>query len=198
MAILYLVRHGETDWNADGRFMGQSDVPLNERGRRQAAALAPRLAAEVPEWGLVVSSDLLRTRETRDVVLAGAAYAAMEDARLREIYGGSMEGLTREEQRVQFPEWWRASRAEQSDAVRFPDGESFEDMKCRVVDAIEEISVSQDGPILVVTHGGVVQAVLSEILHLSRVYRDRISVDNCSVTVVRWDVDRHAILRVNA
>lgn len=198
MAIIYLVRHGETDWNVDGRFMGQFDVPLNERGRRQAAALASRLAQEVPEWGQVVSSDLLRTRETRDIVLAGADYAATEDARLREIYGGGMEGLTREEQRIQFPEWWRASRGELSDGVRFPGGESFEDMRRRVVDAIDEVSLSKDDPILVVTHGGVVQAVLSDILHLPRVYRDRISVDNCSVTVVRWDADCHSILRVNA
>lgn len=198
MATLYLVRHGETDWNVDGRFMGQTDVPLNERGRRQAASLALRLAQHVSEWGGVISSDLLRTRETRDILLAGANYTVTEDTRLREINGGRMEGLTRQEQRIQFPEWWLESREESSDAVRFPDGESFEDMRRRVVDALEEVCASGEGPVLVVTHGGVVQAVLSDILHLCWVYRDRIAVDNCSVTTVRWEADRRVILRVNA
>ena len=199
MAIIYLVRHGETEWNAAGRFMGgQSDVPLNERGRLQAAALAPKLAQEVSEWGRVISSDLCRARETRDIVLAGADYAVTEDARFREIYGGRLEGLTREEQQVQFPDWWRQSRQESSDGVRFPEGESFEDLRRRVVAAIEESWPSSEGPMLVVTHGGVIQAVLADILNLSREYRDRIRVDNCSVTAVRWEADQRVILRVNA
>ncbi|HWX09771.1 MAG TPA: histidine phosphatase family protein, partial [Gaiellaceae bacterium] len=82
MATLLLVRHGETDWNAEGRLQGHTDRPLNEHGRRQAHALAERLAGD--DIAAVYASDLARARETAEILGAKLGLPVSRDAGLRE------------------------------------------------------------------------------------------------------------------
>src|SRR5512139_4231488 len=102
---LLLARHGETDWNAAGRWQGHTDIPLNEIGRAQAAALADRLRSE--GIGAVVTSDLSRARHTAEIV-AGAlgVPVALVDPGLREQRFGSFEGLTPRECEERYPGDW--------------------------------------------------------------------------------------------
>src|SRR5206468_4788215 len=107
-------RHGRTEWNAEGRFQGQLDPPLDERGRRQAAQAAPYLAAGLtPEDTVVVSSDLVRAAETARSLTGLLGGPLRLDERLREHGMGSWEGLTRAEVADRFPEQyadWMAGR----------------------------------------------------------------------------------------
>ncbi|HYG70238.1 MAG TPA: histidine phosphatase family protein, partial [Anaeromyxobacteraceae bacterium] len=90
---LFLVRHGETDWNVAGRWQGQTDIPLNEAGRAQARELARRMRGE--GIATIAASDLLRARETAEIVAAELGLEVrILDHRLREQSFGAFEGLT--------------------------------------------------------------------------------------------------------
>jgi broad specificity phosphatase PhoE len=158
---LYLIRHGETDWNVEGRLQGQRDVPLNALGREQAAEAGRRLRDLVPHAGRLafVCSPLARTRETmerlrRSIGLAPDAYAV--DDRLREITFGSWEGLTWREVRRQDPAGARAREADKWGFVP-PGGESYAMLARRVAPLLAELTEEA----VVVSHGGVARALLA-------------------------------------
>src|SRR5919205_4262120 len=101
MTTLLLVRHGETDWNADGRLQGQTDRPLSDFGRRQARQLAQELVDE--ELEAIYASDLARARETAEIIGERLGLAVVLDADLREKDWGTWEGLNSvERDRVEF------------------------------------------------------------------------------------------------
>ena len=104
---LLFVRHGETDWNRAGRMQGQLDIPLNDRGRRQAARNGRVMAGLVAggDWSVAVSP-LGRTRETLQIMLDGGVAAAtpVDDDRLKQVGFGKLEGLTPQEIREQHAE----------------------------------------------------------------------------------------------
>ncbi len=159
--ILYLARHGETDWNRQLRWQGHTDIPLNDTGRAQARALAARLRP----LGVarVHASDLLRARETGELVAAELAAPFLgTDERLRERRFGLFEGLTREECEAQHPEPWRrylANRAE------LPAGaEAQEAVARRMVDAVRAIAaLAEPTPALVVGHGSAIRALVAAV-----------------------------------
>jgi len=126
VTTLLLVRHGETDWNADGRLQGHTDRPLSEFGRRQARQLAEELADE--ELDAIYASDLSRARETAQVVGARLGLAAVLDPDLREKDWGTWEGLT-------------AVEREQVELA----GESTEAHKDRVLGALKRIAERHPG-----------------------------------------------------
>ena len=112
MTTLILVRHGETDWNRDGRWQGHADRSLNDRGREQSRALADALAGE--DVAAVYASDLSRARETAEIVAARLGRPVGVDARLREVDVGGWSGLTMAEIEARFPmevARWRAEEA---------------------------------------------------------------------------------------
>jgi broad specificity phosphatase PhoE len=158
---LLLVRHGETDWNAAGRWQGQTDVPLNTTGRSQALALAARLRAESVR--AVAASDLSRARGTAEIVgEALGLEVAFVDAALRERAYGDWEGLTRSECEARFPEEWARHVADPRTPP--PGGESTDALLARVVPAIHQAADRLASPALVVTHGGVMRAFLAAAL----------------------------------
>src|SRR2546421_12731333 len=95
MVTLLLIRHGETDWNAEHRWQGHADVPLNERGREQAKALAEELAPEGAD--AIYASDLSRARDTAEIVGERLGLPGVLDPDLPEIGVGSRAGLTGDE-----------------------------------------------------------------------------------------------------
>jgi probable phosphoglycerate mutase len=159
MTILLLVRHGETDWNADGRLQGQTDRPLSDFGRRQARQLAEELAEEPLE--ALYASDLVRARETAEIVGRRIGLPTLLDPELREKNWGTWEGLT----------------AVERDRVEFV-GESTEEHQERMLRALRRIAERHPaGRVLVVTHGGSMRRVQTAALGLALPV-----VDNCG----RW------------
>ncbi|HEV8179511.1 MAG TPA: histidine phosphatase family protein [Gaiellaceae bacterium] len=160
MTTLLLVRHGETDWNADGRLQGHTDRPLSEFGRRQARQLAGDLEDE--EFEALYASDLARARETAEIVGERLGLPVVLDRDLREKDWGTWEGLT----------------AVERDRVEFV-GESTEAHRERILRALWRISERHPGGgrVLVVTHGGSMRRVQTETLGMAMPV-----VENCG----RW------------
>jgi probable phosphoglycerate mutase len=152
---LLLVRHGESVWNAEGRWQGSADPPLSDAGRAQAAALAEVLRDESID--LVVTSDLDRAHETARIVATALGLPVpLLEAGLRERDVGDISGHTREEIEAKWPgllEKWRTG-----ELTKMPGGE--DDITPRVSAVIETIAAAPDGSVvLVVTHGGVIGAI---------------------------------------
>ena len=99
---IYLIRHGETDWNQARKFQGQSDIPLNENGRAQAAQLAAELHDVLP-FDRIVASDLGRAIETAEIIGRGHATPVLTDPGFREINFGAWEGLNESEIKARWP-----------------------------------------------------------------------------------------------
>jgi broad specificity phosphatase PhoE len=148
---ILLVRHGETDWNAERRVQGHTDRPLNEAGIAQARALAEQLAAEAID--AIYSSDLARAQETAEVVGAVRGLPVETLPELRERDFGTWEGLTDEEIFERFPE---------ARSGPWGDAESRDELGARILGACKRIaSQHPGGSVLVVTHGGPVRAMLA-------------------------------------
>ena len=158
---LILIRHGETDWNREGRLQGGQDIPLNDLGRQQAAEAAGRLPALAPDFATLdyVCSPMHRARETMDILraeldLAPGAYRL--DDRLKELTFGSWEGFT-----------WRDIRKAEREQAQLrerdkwsfvpPGGESYGMLAQRVRPLLEELTRET----VIVSHGGVARAILA-------------------------------------
>ena len=160
MTTLLLVRHGETDWNAEGRLQGHTDRPLSDYGRRQAQRLAEELDGD--ELEVIYSSDLARARETAAIVSKRLGLPVELDPDLREKDWGTWEGLT----------------AVERDRVEFV-GESTETHQERILRALHRISERHPGDarVLVVTHGGSMRRVQTSAMGMALPV-----VENCG----RW------------
>ncbi len=146
MTTILLARHGETDWNREGRYQGWADPSLNESGRAQARTLAAQLRDEPID--AVYSSDLRRARETALIVAAPHGVPVVADPGLREIDVGSWSGLTHAQIQERFP------HAENHD------GETREQHLARVFETVERIArLHPRGRILIVSHGGSLRAL---------------------------------------
>jgi broad specificity phosphatase PhoE len=161
VTTLLLVRHGETDWNAEGRLQGHTDTPLNDYGRRQAKALADELAHGPID--AVYSSDLARARETAEILGGRLGLPVTLDPELREKNWGSWEGLTPTER----------------DSVEYV-GESTEGHRERTLRALHAIAERHPAErVVVVTHGGSIRRVQAAVLGMALPV-----VENCG----RWTV----------
>jgi 2,3-bisphosphoglycerate-dependent phosphoglycerate mutase len=177
---LLLVRHGETAWNAQRRWQGRDDPPLNKAGVRQAEALADELTGEPID--VIYSSDLRRALQTAEIVAARLALDVRPLPALREIDVGSWSGLTWDELEQRFPE--QLARHLESWGSGWEDGETPAGLTERVDAAVRQIADAHaDGRVLVVTHGGVIRA-LSAIAHgvpFGDFTRGAVSFPNCCV-----------------
>jgi broad specificity phosphatase PhoE len=153
---MYLARHGQTAYNAEGRFQGQGAVPLDDTGRAQAAALAEQALAY--EFAALWCSPLLRARETADIVARRIGMTPREDARLMETDAGEWTDRSFAEVQAEAPaEFARFKNGDPTFA--FPGGESFAIQGVRVAAAFHDIKRAE-APALVVCHGGVIRIAL--------------------------------------
>ena len=164
---LLLVRHGQTDWNIARRFQGQSDIPLNKVGQKQAMTLANRLSKQPID--AIYSSDLQRAMETSKVItqMSVCKPELRSDPRLREINFGDWEGLTYNEIKEKYHD---VLVARENDVYKNAptNGETLEQLTIRVQSMIDELYAKhKDQTVLVVAHGGVLQILLCLALKLN-------------------------------
>lgn len=172
-----LWRHGQTEWNLEGRFQGHTDVPLTDAGVAEARAAAARLATLRP--AAIVVSDLSRALRTAEPLAELTGLDVTVDARLRERSGGSWEGLTQVEIRAKFPEAWAAWRPE--------DGEVESEVGARVAASVRQAVASLgDGELLVVvSHGGAIRQGIGALLGLDLpLWRLLGPLSNCAWSVL--------------
>ena len=154
MTELILIRHGETDWNAQQRIQGHLDVPLNRNGLSQADAIGQRFRSQSVDK--LVSSDLARAMQTAEPIAKACGLEIVEDARLRERHLGILQGKTREQAQQQVPDAFDVFRSRIA-AAPLEDGESLEVFARRVIDALTDLARLHNGKrVVAVTHGGVV------------------------------------------
>ncbi|NPA26302.1 MAG: histidine phosphatase family protein [Chloroflexi bacterium] len=152
MTTLLLVRHGETDWNREGRYQGQADPGLNARGRAQAQALAHRLRAAGWRPQVIYTSPLRRAAETAAILNQAWQVPVRVDPRLMEIHQGAWQGLTVDEIARRWPQLFEAWERTPW-AVRPPGGETLAEVRDRVYAAIDDIVQRHPNDIvLVVAH----------------------------------------------
>lgn len=180
MLQVYLVRHGETQWNALRRIQGQSDSALTTKGEQQAHQVAQR----VKSMGIthVISSDLGRTRHTAQIIARACETEVLLDPRLRELDMGVLESrdidtLSAEE------EGWRRRLVDGTPGGRIPQGESMTELALRMQAALDSCRELPAGSVpLLVSHGMALGCLISSVLGLAPYAERRLRLRNCSIS----------------
>lgn len=154
--MIFLARHGETDYNAERRFQGQGDVPLNARGIEQARELA-KLAADQPLVALY-ASPIPRARQTAEIVAEALGLAPRFDPRFAEHDVGDWQDRLFDDVEAEDPARW--ARWQAGGTWAFPGGESLEQQQERVIAALVDVTQAGELPALVVCHRGVIRSAL--------------------------------------
>ena len=189
---LWLVRHGVTDWNLEGRWQGWTDTALSDTGRTQAKRLEARLVGR--EFNAVFSSDLQRAFDTAKL----AGLTPTLDARLREVHFGTFEGGLSADNHLhpEFEAWLAAPGTR-----RTPGGESYGDLQRRALEWLAELPES--GEVIAFAHGGTIQTLVTGLLEIPAMVAPRIwrlRVTHASITVLErhwtptgavWTRERH-------
>ncbi len=195
MTKFYLIRHGETEWNDKRILMGQTDIPINDKGHTQAKALGEY--AKKFAFDYLYSSDLCRAKVTADYIANSTGMEIITDKNLRECSAGKLEGLTYENMKMHFPDQIK-QYSEDPMLYLPPEGEARKDFINRVkgyLIGLSETNISKN--IAIVTHGGVIRAFLSYLLALefkmpAPEFAHLFRVDNCSVTMLqhreKWEI----------
>jgi Fructose-2,6-bisphosphatase len=190
-----LVRHGQSTWNQERRIQGQLDPPLSDEGRRQAAQLGRRLAGR--KFAGFYSSDLKRATETAQLVGESLGIDPLPMAELREIYLGQWEGLRTEDLATRFPEAW-ASWTEEPDWDLVPGGEGSAAFEARVGATLDTLfNRHTQGDVLLVTHGGVIQIALHNVVGRPGRGIFPFRIQNASVSVLERRNGRVVVSGVN-
>ncbi|WP_407254772.1 2,3-diphosphoglycerate-dependent phosphoglycerate mutase GpmB [Escherichia fergusonii] len=184
MLQVYLVRHGETQWNAERRIQGQSNSPLTAKGEQQAMQVATR----AKELGIthIISSDLGRTRRTAEIIAQACGCDILLDPRLRELNMGVLEtrninSLTEEEEN------WRRQLVNGTKDGRIPQGESMLELSERMHSALAScLELPQGSRPLLVSHGIALGCLVSTILGLPAWAERRLRLRNCSISRVDY------------
>ena len=223
MAGIYIVRHGETEWNAEGRIQGHTDIGLSDRGREQARAIARRLAG-VP-FAVAYSSDMSRTRDTARIILGERDIPLHSVPELREYHKGVFEGLTVQQYRQRYPEQYRASLVNDPDFAP-TGGETIRQSTARLTEFVAGLglvprsgpesgpeSASESGPgpesesgseseglrpednALIVGHGGSLRSCIVALLQLPLEANWKFVMQNCALSVIHTYPD-NAVLHL--
>jgi broad specificity phosphatase PhoE len=196
VTTVYLVRHGETQWNQERRYQGQQDTPLNHVGRMQAE----RVAQYLSDLGIdfLISSDLLRARDTAAIIGKSLELPVICCHLWRERDYGRWEGLTREEIQKLYPDEWHSYRS--NPKLTAPGGgETLAELQSRAIEAMhwifDQYGCYRGYSGIVVSHGGLLRALLAWI---TRQEKPQFYLDNGGITVVKvHSIDRLAVVSIN-
>ena len=184
MTQVFLVRHGETEWNVQRRIQGHSDSPLTQSGIDQAGQVAARLKNE----GIthIIASDLGRTQQTAQLIADACGCDVITDPRLRELNMGILEKrqihtLNAEE------EGWRQSLLNGAEEGRIPQGESLTELESRMRAALESTRCLPEGSrVLLVSHGIALGCLIGSVMGLPPYAERRLRLRNCSLSVLEY------------
>ncbi len=195
MTRLLLVRHGETEPNSPARYWGHTDVALSKNGLRQAEQLRDCLAEET--IGRIYSSDLKRALDTAETIASIHRQEIVACPELREIDFGQIEGLTFDQVSQSYPEIVRLWM-ERSTELRYPDGESIDELEERVVRFRERLeSHGKEETVLVVAHSGVLRTLACQILDMDAGQRWQMHLDLASLSIIETRTEGAVIARLN-
>lgn len=176
---LYLVRHGETEWNALKKIQGHADIPLNAKGQQQARQAAKRF--KNIKFAAIYSSDLLRAKHTAEIIALEHAMAVVASKMLRERSFGKYEGSTREEMKELFDEFDQMSEEERRHYTFGGVVESDEVIVSRVLTFLCEVSLLHKGnTVLVGSHSGLMRAILIHLGYATYKQLKRIFITNAA------------------
>ncbi len=188
---IWLVRHGQTAWNEQGRFCGHTDIPLSPFGLRQAHKLASQLQHK--PITAIYSSDLSRARETAEIIAKKRLINIFFSPAWREIYFGMWEGLTYDEIATSSHE--QLGFFTDPEHAAPPQGETLTEVLQRVIPALHEIMQrEQHGEIVLVSHGGVLRGLLCSLLGMPLRNQWQLRIDTGSLGAIDVSLDEHGAL----
>lgn len=181
---IYLLRHGQTNLNRDGKFQGVTDKDLNEFGKHQAELLGRRI--QKYHIDIIYSSDFKRVIETVKIINNYTRTKIIIKEELREINMGKWDTLTMEERYTNNEDYaieWHKHLAD----LPYPEGECGHDVCKRVMKIIDDIKEQQYENVVIVTSGGTIAILLCELLGLEQHKRFSMEIDNCGISIVNYD-----------
>lgn len=184
MTQVFLVRHGETEWNVQRRIQGHSDSPLTQSGIDQAGQVAARLKNE----GIthIIASDLGRTQQTAQLIADACGCDVISDPRLRELNMGILEKRQIHTLNVE-EEGWRQSLLNGAKEGRIPQGESLTELESRMRAALESTRDLPEGSrALLVSHGIALGCLIGSVMGLAPYAERRLRLRNCSLSVLEY------------
>jgi probable phosphoglycerate mutase len=192
MTILWLIRHGETSWNAEGRVQGQTDVPLSEVGHAQARAVASVLARN--GFDAIYSSDLQRVTQTAHPVAQALGLEIRIEPLLRERHYGMFETLTYVEAKARYPQEYRRFKAHDPE-FDFGGGEALNAFFERSVRCLSAIAARHAGEeVLVFTHGGVLDMAYRHARGLGLAMKRDFEIPNAALNRIGVSGDAWQVL----
>ncbi len=196
MMRLVLVRHGETDWNASGRYQGQSNVALSDRGKKQAECLAGHFPLE--SLDAIYTSDLDRARETAEQVASKFGLSVNREKAFRELSFGDWEGLTYGEISKKWPK--EAKKLFTApDELQIPRGETFRELQERALKKIRQLYEAHvDQTVGVFAHGAINKTILAGLMHIPLHYLWSLRQDNTAVNILRIDGEYVMVELINS
>lgn len=181
---IFLLRHGQTNLNRDGKYQGIVDKDLNEFGRKQAKLLGERLKKY--NIDIIYSSNLKRVKETSEIINNYIMTEIIIKEEFREINMGAWDTLTIEDRYITHGDYAK-EWAKHLEDLPYPDGECGSDVCKRAIKVIDEIKKQQYKNVAIVSSGGTIAILLSEFLGLDQQKRFNMVIDNCSISIVEYD-----------
>lgn len=195
MKRILLIRHGQTDWNSEGRWQGHLDVSLNDEGIAQAQALANHLR-DRPIRG-IYSSDLMRAQQTAAPLAKALGLPVTLDSRLREINLGAFQGMTTSEISTKYPAQAAQMRENYLD-FQFPQGETRRQMQARAFEAVREIAARAPEPeVAIITHGGTIRVLLMRFFEMRDDIK-QVSIYNTSISTIEVEEEKANLIQAAA
>jgi broad specificity phosphatase PhoE len=184
---IYLIRHGETEFNRLGIFRGRFEVDLNDTGRLQAAETGRALKGEKIDF--ILTGPLRRTVETASIVAAELGVEYRTEEAFNNIALGAWQGVSKDEVRREFPDLWKIwiTDAEQ---LKLPKGESVEEVRQRATRRLMEVVSAEKGSFAIVTHRSVIKGLAASMLGVSAPYFWKFYIDNAAYSVFENDGTR--------
>ncbi len=184
---LFLIRHGQTDWNTKGKIQGNSDIELNDIGVKQAEELSKKLLAENYSFSKIYSSSLKRAAKTAEILSENTNIEYITIDGIKEMNFGLWEGLSWSEVKDKYPseyeEWFIKRRY-----TKTPKGESYQDMLDRVLMAIYKIINENSENVVIVTHSAVIMSIQCYLTNTSFDQMTKFKTDNGSVIEIDSDL----------
>ncbi len=184
MTRLYMVRHGETEWNKASKIQGGTDTELSGYGLEQAKKLARSLADEAID--VIYTSSLQRASKTAEIIAYSRSCGILESDEYHEIRLGPWEGMTLDEIQEKYGEHLTAYREDPAN-FRLPGAETFEQLTGRTYNAVLEIVKKHSGSnILLVSHGTTIKAAIIKILGIDINHYNKFKIDNASISIIEF------------